>query len=133
MQPCTPNCQQVLRSSLFLERGRHGSFLAGPRVRLRVPPGTDPVTHAENLMRDAGVASREKLRGLPGVPGGRWIVVAGKADGEDGEDGADPLVSAAILGLSGPHFYCPNRPLVWTRERLGRSISLHRLGGFYGD
>lgn len=81
-------------------------------------------------MKSAGLGSREELRDLPELPGGRWIV---SSEDEPLEEEVDPLLCAAILGMSGPSFYSPERPVVWTRGRLGRTIRLRRLGGFYED
>jgi hypothetical protein len=100
-------------------------------VSLVVPSGVEPVAYCEWLMAERGVVKRCDLRQMHGVPRGRWIV---KTEAErEGENGCDPLICAAVLGLSGSTFYSDERPIVWTRERLSRSISLHRLGGFYAN
>jgi len=133
MQPSTPNCQQILRRSLFRKKGKRGAFVPGVRAALDIPPGADPVAYAEGLLAEVGCGSREGLSHLPGLPRGRWIVV----EDHDGEGAVGhevgPILEAAILGMSGPSFYSPERPVVWTRERLTRAVRLHKLGGFYED
>jgi len=132
MQPCTPNCQQLLKSSMFALRGATSSFRSGMTAYLSLPPEEDPVLHVERLVSSSGVKSREDLRKIKGIPKGRWIVVENLSTTEfTGK--MDPLVYAVLLGLSGPTFYSPERPIVWTRERLLRHITLYRLGGFYED
>lgn len=133
MQPSTPNCQQELRASLFRGRGAARAFKSGPWVALRTPQGCNPVDYAESLLGQGGLRTRDELRDLGALPRGRWIVRAEKAEEVRGGEDLDPLICAAILGLSGPSFYSLERPIIWTRQRLSRAISLHKLGGFYED
>lgn len=133
MQPSTPNCQQTLRGSLLRKKGKRGAFIPGVRAALDIPAGVDPVAHAEVLLGAAGCRGREELRGLPGLPEGRWIVIDEKEMPEHWDHEVDPILEAAILGMSGPSFYSPERPVVWTRGRLTRAVRLYRLGGFYED
>ena len=100
-------------------------------MELEFPPDTDPVDYAETLLRESGLESRECLRTHPAVPRGKWIIRPRKSEAISFSPSADPLVSATILGLSGPFFYCSQRPIIWTRERLSRSLSLYKLDLFY--
>jgi hypothetical protein len=63
------------------------------------------------------------VRGLPGLPAGRWIVRVEPAPEEDFATEADPLLCAAILGLSSTSFFAPERPVVWTNDRLARAAA----------
>ena len=133
MQPSTPNCQQVLQASLFQSRGRRGAFIQGASAVLRPPKSVAIVEYASSLLRKAGLGSFTAVRDLPGVPEGRWIVRVQAAPEANFAEDADPLLCAAILGLSSTSFYSPDRPVVWTQDRLSRAITLHRLGNFYGN
>lgn len=118
---------------MFARTGRRAPFLQGPLVSLGFPEGEDAVLYAEELIRQAGLGDRGKIRELPGLPTGRWIVLDEAIPRAEVRSEIEPLLSAAILGMSGPSYYCLGRPIVWTRERLGRVVSLHRLGAFYED
>ena len=133
MQPSTPNCQQVIRASLLKNRGRRGAFIQGVSAVLRPPPDTPIVEYAETLLKKAGLHSPTAVRDLSDLPKGRWIVRVNLTPGAAFAAGPDPLLCAAILGLSSTSFYSPDRPVVWTHERLKRAITLHRLGNFYAD
>lgn len=133
MQPSTPNCQQVVQASLLRHRGRRGAFIAGTCAVLRPPRNMTVVEYAGSLLRKAGLSSPTTVRDLAGLPKGRWIVHSAAATGADFAADIDPLLCAAILGLSSTSFYAPDRPVVWTHDRLARAITLHRLGNFYAD
>ena len=133
MQPTSPNCQQVIQASLLRNRGRRGAFIQGVSAVLRPPPDTPFVEYAETLLKKAGLHSPTAVRDLPELPEGRWIVRLNLTPDADFAEGTDPLLCAAILGLSSTSFYSPDRPVVWTQERLKRAITLHRLGNFYAD
>ncbi len=133
MQPSTPNCQQVIQASLLKNRGRRGAFIQGVSAVLRPPVDTPIVEYAGTLLKEAGLHSPTAVRDLPDLPKGRWIVRVNLAPDKDFAKDTDPLLCAAILGLSSTSFYSPDRPVVWTHERLKRGITLHRLGNFYAD
>lgn len=133
MQPSTPNCQQVIRASLLKNRGRRGAFVRGATAVLRPPTHMTVIEYAASLLKKAGLGSPAAVRDLPDLPKGRWIVRVEAAPDVDFADGIDPLFCAAILGLSSTSFYSPDRPVVWTHDRLARAITLHRLGNFYAD
>lgn len=133
MQPTSPNCQQILRASLLKKRGRRGAFIPGVSVILRPPKDATILEYAGLLLKRAGLASATAVTGLPGLPRGRWIVRQEPAPERDFAEDTDPLLCAAILGLSSPSFYSLDRPVVWTQDRLARAITLHRLGNFYAD
>lgn len=133
MQPSTPNCQQVLRATLFQSRGRRGAFIRGASAVLRPPKNVAIVEYAGALLHQAGLGSFTAVRDLPGLPEGRWVVRVEVAPQADFAEDVDPLLCAAILGLSSTSFYSPDRPVVWTQDRLSRAITLHRLGNFYGN
>ncbi len=46
---------------------------------------------------------------------------------------AEFLRSALILGLCGPSYYDPDRPVIWTAARLTRAVGLFLPRGFYED
>lgn len=133
MQPSTPNCQQVLRASLLKNRGRRGAFIPGASAVLRPPQDMTVVEYAGSLLEQAGLNSPSAVHDLDRLPKGRWIVRVQPAPEADFAEDADPLLCAAILGLCGTSFYSPDRPVVWTHDRLSRAITLHRLGNFYAD
>jgi len=118
---------------MFSDRGRRGTFRAGASAVLRPPPKVTLVQYAAKLLRDAGLSAPADVRGLPGLPAGRWIVRVEPAPEEDFAAEADPLLCAAILGLSSTSFFAPERPVVWTNDRLARAITLYQLGSFYAD
>jgi hypothetical protein len=41
------------------------------------------------------------------------------------------LRHALILGLCGPSIYDPQRPIIWTNNRLGRAVQLYETGRFF--
>lgn len=43
------------------------------------------------------------------------------------------LRHALILGLCGPSIYDPQRPVIWTNNRLSRAIQLYAPGRFYAN
>jgi len=133
MQPTSPNCQQVLRASLLKNRGRRGAFIPGASAVLRPPKDMTALEYARTLLGKAGLHSPAATCDLPELPQGRWIVHVEAAPAEDFAEDIDPLLCAAILGLSSATFYSPDRPVVWTQDRLSRAITLHRLGNFYAD
>lgn len=133
MQPISPNCQQVLRTSLLKTRGRRGAFIAGASAVLRPPPDMTLIEYTGSLLEKAKLRSPSAVRHLPELPQGRWIVRLEPAPEADFAALADPLLCAAILGLSSTSFYSLDRPVVWTHDRLARAITLHRLGNFYAD
>jgi hypothetical protein len=133
MQPSTPNCQQVLRASLLKSRGRRGAFIQGASAVLRPPKDMTALQYAGTLLGKAGLHSSAATCHLPELPRGRWIVHVEAVPAEDFAQDTDPLLCAAILGLSSATFYSPDRPVVWTQDRLSRAITLHRLGNFYAD
>jgi hypothetical protein len=133
MQPTSPNCQQVLQASLLKNRGRRGTFIPGVSAVLRPPKDMAIVEYAGSLLKKAGLPSPTAVRYWPELPIGRWIVRVEPAPGPDFAADTDPLLCAAILGLSSTTFYSPDRPVVWTQDRLSRAITLHRLGNFYAD
>jgi hypothetical protein len=133
MQPTSPNCQQVLRASLLKSRGRRGAFIPGASAVLRPPKDMTALEYAGTLLGKAGLHSPAATCDLPGLPQGRWIVHVEPAPAADFAEDTDPLLCAAILGLSSATFYSPDRPVVWTQDRLSRAITLHRLGNFYAD
>jgi hypothetical protein len=133
MQPTSPNCQQVLRASLLKSRGRRGAFIPGASAVLRPPKDMTALEYARTLLGKAGLHSPAATCDLPELPQGRWIVHVESAPAEDFAEDIDPLLCAAILGLSSATFYSPDRPVVWTQDRLSRAITLHRLGNFYAD
>lgn len=133
MQPSTPNCQQVLRASLLKSRGRRGAFIQGVSAVLRPPKDMTALQYAGTLLGKAGLHSSAATCHLPELPRGRWIVHVEAVPAEDFAQDTDPLLCAAILGLSSATFYSPDRPVVWTQDRLFRAITLHRLGNFYAD
>jgi hypothetical protein len=133
MSPQHANCEhKILVSFLEITDGDQKIQCAAPVV-LRPPPGLSHLDHARDLLAESGLNSTADLRALPGLPAGRWIVRVHAQPLPDSPDGCDPLLSAAILGLAGPSFYSPARPVVWTQDRLSRAITLHRLPGFYED
>lgn len=133
MQPSTPNCQQVLRASLLKSRGRRGAFIPGASAVLRPPKDMSALEYAGTLLEKAGLPSPATTCDLPDLPRGRWIVRVESTPAADFAEETDPLLCAAILGLSSATFYSPDRPVVWTQDRLARAITLHRLGNFYAD
>jgi hypothetical protein len=133
MQPSTPNCQQVLQASLLKSRGRRGAFIPGASAVLRPPKDMTALEYAGTLLGKAGLHSPAATCDLLALPQGRWIVHVESAPAADFAEDTDPLLCAAILGLSSATFYSPDRPVVWTQDRLSRAITLHRLGNFYAD
>jgi len=133
MQPSTPNCQQVLRASLLKSCGRRGAFIPGASAVLRPPKDMTALEYAGTLLGKAGLHSPAATCDLPELPTGRWIVHVEAAPAPDFAEDTDPLLCAAILGLSSATFYSSDRPVVWTQDRLSRAITLHRLGNFYAD
>jgi len=123
----------VLKASILNDRGRRGAFIAGPSAVLRPPGRMTVVEYADVLLESAGLASPGDLRNLDGLPHGRWIVRVEPAPPPEFAGDADPLLCAALLGLCSASFYSPDRPVVWTHDRLARAITLHRLGNFYAD
>jgi hypothetical protein len=133
MQPQHPNCQHILRASLLTDRGRRGAFIVGASAVLRPPPDKTLMEYLGELLKKSGLSSPEEVRKLPALPAGRWIVRHVPAPEADFAENADQLLCAAILGLSSPSFYSPDRPLVWTHDRITRAVTLYRLGNFYAD
>lgn len=133
MQPSHPNCQQVLRATVLEGRGSRGAFIAGKQAFLRAPSGEDVMSFAAELLAAEGLSSPDLLKSLPDLPRGRWFVRLEQAPREDFASQTDPLLCAAILGLSGTTFYSRDRPVIWTPDRLGRAVTLYRLGNFYGN
>ena len=131
MMPPSPNCEQRLIASLIEEAGQTRLFHKGVSATLNPPAGYSHLDHARKLLADAGLENTNALRSLPGLPTGRWIIRVLKNPPPDFLPTTDPLLSAAILGLAGPTFYSPERPIIWTRERLARAITLHRIDTFY--
>jgi len=133
MSPQHANCEQKLLHSLLEKKDGTPLFREGATAILHPPPGLSHLEYARGLLEEAGLSSAGDLRALRGLPEGRWIVRLHAAPPPDLAEGCDPLLSAAILGLAGPSFYSPHRPLVWTQDRLARAITLHRIAGFYED
>ena len=118
---------------MLKSRGRRGAFIPGASAVLRPPKDMTVLEYAGTLLGKAGLHSPAATCDLPELPQGRWIVHVEAAPAKDFAEDTDPLLCAAILGLSSATFYSPDRPVVWTQDRLSRAITLHRLGNFYAD
>ena len=133
MRPLEPNCEHRLVASLVDGDKPARLFEAGLAAVLYPPAGISHLDYAKNLLAWGGLKNTNDLRSLRGVPAGRWIVRVLKNPPPDFGSTNDPLLCAAILGLSGPAFYSPERAIVWTAARLSRAITLHRVETFYGN
>lgn len=134
MGPPPNNCEHIVDVSIL--DGATGEPLVEPglQVWLTLPAAQSRVRYAQQLMKKAGIKTVEELRQLPGLPQGRWICIDGSQENPAGAgEPADPLLSAAVLGLSAPSYYAPDRPFIWTEGRLGRRLRLYRPGRFYED
>ena len=119
------NRTQELRSSLLrppgsLRPGLHSHLLAGP-------VDTSLIFHGApwELLDEPFRSDPERLRRLPGLPQRRMLVLdALLVPRELHPAPADPLLALALLALCSEHLYAPDRPLVFTQERLDRTLIL---------
>ena len=154
MGPPPLNCSHVLRSSLLRADDGEPLFIAGLALGFELAGQTSRVARARALLREAGLADVEAARRQVALPAGRWLsrpcsdgtvpeTAAKKTEkaGRGSDRGPEveagglspigPLEVALILGLCGPAFYAPDRPLIWSEARLSRRLVLYRCSEFY--
>ena len=154
MGPPPLNCSHSLRSSLLRADDGEPLFLAGLALGFELAGQTSRVARARALLSEAGLADVEAARRQVALPTGRWLSrpcavgtvpeTASKKPGKAGRGSArgaeveaggsspiGPLEVALILGLCGPAFYAPDRPLIWSEARLSRRLVLYRCSEFY--
>jgi hypothetical protein len=106
-------------------------------VGLKFPQGVSPVTCVEALLEKSGYESPGEAvtahRELPiGIHYCHPVDLSpSKLISPDSH--AEFLRFALILGLCGPTYYDPNRPVIWTEGRLTRTVGLYLPRGFYED
>ena len=153
MGPPPDNCQQEVSCSLLRPKNGCAYFEAGPVVWIQPPRRVEPLRYVERLLRRARLSDAEELRGKFKLPQGRWLLRELKpeelalAPGATltrrtpflqleldftGAGGA-VLFCALVLGLCNLAFYAPDRPVVWTNQRLSRRLQLYRSHSFYAD
>ena len=154
MGPPPLNCSHSLRSSLLRPDDGEPLFLAGLALGFELAGQTSRVARARALLGEAGLADVEAARRHVALPAGRWLsrpcavgkvpetaskktekAGRGSALGPEIDAGVSspigPLEVALILGLCGPAFYAPDRPLIWSEARLSRRLVLYRCSEFY--
>jgi len=121
--------------------GNPGISIAWPqheRVGLLFQKGQSPLSFIEKLLKKEGFRSAEELREVFSIPpclltcrdieaGSPGLVKA------DPDDARTVLRHALILGLCGPAFYDPNKAVIWTNNRLSRTLDLFEPGRWYAD
>lgn len=103
-----------------------------PGVFLCPPDKISLVDYAKEIARASGLGRWEELSDVKGLPGGKWMVMAGE-DGGDPRILGEPLVCLAILELSSPVVFSRVRPAILTEKRLGRKITLWRPRSFFSN
>lgn len=134
MGPPDNNCRHQIDCSLLRSIGKRAGFVAGPVAAISPKQQGSLLEYCRGLLRQSAFSDIEELKFLPGLPSGIWICrdirpEAGRVKKSPG----NPLLHAAILGLSNGTFYSPDRPLIWTESRLRRRIQLFAVGDFYVD
>jgi hypothetical protein len=111
-------------------------FISCPMVRfVALEFGTeDPVTYVHQLSEQLGYPSPEAARVAIAhfseplyCSGASWAKAIRVADARPEK----VLEEALILGLSNTSLFDPKRPVIWTRSRLTRPISLYDIRSFY--
>lgn len=101
---------------------------------LTFPEGEDPVDWVEEALDRVGHADAESLRRSLLLPAG-GLICAPAPDRTRLDVAGNPvdriLEQAVLLGLCNAHGYFPQRPVLWTRTTLTRSLYLYDPGGFY--
>jgi len=101
---------------------------------LRFPEDSDPVIYVEKLLEANGYVDAESFRQtllLP--PSGLICSPAPEASRHpvSALNAQEVLEQAVLLGLCNAQGYFPQRPVLWTRTSLSRSLHLYDPGGFY--
>ncbi len=109
-------------------------------VRLQPPPDMNCLRYAEKLVRDAGFETPEAAAAaIADLPEALLHVKEhAHPPGTPQRQTETPtawreLRAAVILGRSSSVFYDHGKFLIWTEDRLSRSISLYQPRGFYDE
>ena len=108
------------------------------RVGLLFRKGQSPLSFIEKLLKKEGFRSAEELREVFPIPSCLLTCRDIEADSPglvkaDPEDARTVLRQALILGLCGPACYDPNKAVIWTNNRLSRTLDLFEPGRWYAD
>jgi hypothetical protein len=131
MGPPPNNCRQPISRSLLRRQGKE-CFALRMVCGLFPPEGQSFLAYARELATQAGYANPQELATLAGLPPRRLLCQVPTKPIEANLPG-DPLLQAAVLGLTNEAFYGPGRPLIWTESRLRRRLLLYSVEGFYED
>jgi hypothetical protein len=108
-------------------------------VALDFPDAVSPVAYTEALLEKLGYRTPEDaLLAQKDLPDRlhychRYHPSQDEISKLSPDSDAEFLRSALILGLCGPNYYDPDRPVIWTETRLTRAVGLFLPGGFYED
>ena len=108
-------------------------------VALKFPKDTSPLDYVEEVLQRRGYQTPDDAvhvhKDLP-----NRLFYCHKLNMSQAEitnvsprSDADFLRFALILGLCGPNYYDPQRPVIWTEGRLTRAVGLYFSRGFYED
>lgn len=108
------------------------------RVGLLFRKGQSPLSFIEKLLKKEGFGSAEELREVFPIPSCLLTCRDIEADSPglvkaDLDDARTVLRQALILGLCGPACYDPNKAVIWTNNRLSRTLDLFEPGRWYAD
>lgn len=108
------------------------------RVGLLFRKGQSPLSFIERLLKKEGFRSAEELREVFPIPSCLLTCRDIEADSPglvkaDPDDARTVLRQALILGLCGPACYDPNKAVIWTNNRLSRTLDLFEPGRWYAD
>jgi len=129
--------QEIIQSTIL---GDQTKSICWPQVLeagLIFPDGVSPLECMRKLLRQGGYESPEQLRSCYDLPSA--LLVSRPAEESDlhfpkvlESDTRTVLGQALLLGLCGPWFYDPSRPVIWTNQGLSRRLQLFEVGAFYG-
>ncbi len=137
--PRSRNRQEPVKSTLLDNADMGLNWPCRLTVALDFPDAVSPVAYTETLLEKLGYPTREDaLLAHKDLPDRlhychRYHPSRDEISKLCPRSDAEFLRSALILGLCGPNYYDPGRPLIWTEARLTRAVGLFLPGGFYED
>ena len=132
--PASRTRRETVDASLLDDQARPGHCRRLFTLGLLFPVGTDPVDWVEEAMGRAGYADVESLRASLQLPTGGLICTPAPNDLRQYVSAMHDyrvLEQAVMLGLCNAVGYFPQRPVLWTRTALSRSLFLYDPEGFY--
>jgi hypothetical protein len=108
-------------------------------VALKFPQDTSPLEYTEEVLKKRGYQTPDDaVKAHENLPNrlfychklnmSRYEILNVSPHSD-----AEFLRFALILGLCGPNYYDPQRPVIWTEGRLTRAVGLYLPRGFYED